>query len=342
MTRQDLYKEMVKLTPSNYSGQQSFIEHLSNMFDKYLTLLSEFDEKDIQIEWPKYVEKIREYCQAIEEVIRLYYSGLYFQAYNVLKGQIERLPKWRINHKRPFYRMRVVDEGTVPTYEGMFHIAFDKRGIIKTQRYSAPGFPCLYLGILPSTCWEEMDRPDLRKTFVSLFQPEGFYSFLKFSVPNEQTWMTGERKNIVFMNDLEYFPFVIASMVIVRNKYDVFKPEYIIPQLVMQWLIENRRGISQKDKSSIHIPIGVIYTSVHYNVFDAGQNDLDYINIAVPAYYNSEHKYSTALRTFYSYTDPILCSDGAYEDDVQKNRDRLLAIWLELNNREEYPLKKLT
>lgn len=333
-----LWQEMVKLAPSKYTRKQSLSEHLSNLFRQYISLLQQIDKGEFAEEWDERIARIQGHCKAIEETIRLYYRGLYLQAYQTLKGRIELLPKWFMFHKIPCFRMRVLDDGIVPTFEAMFHIPFDRRGIVRTQRYSTPGFPCLYLGFSPHACWEEMGRPDLNKTYISLFEPQGFYKFLNFSIPYFHSWMNAENGDKVFKNDLEYFPFVISSMVKVCNHDDAFKPEYIVPQLVMQWLLENRMSNNDADKSK---HIGVLYTSVYYDLNEAGVPVYEYYNLAIPAYYEDEQNYSTELKNCYMYTNPVLCSTDGYEDDIRENRKKLTRIAHSLKDRDKHPLKKL-
>ena len=66
------------------------------------------------------------------------------------------------------YKMRV---GTNHTYtsDEMFHIPFNLRGLVSTNRYSIPGLPCVYLGSSPLTCWEELNKPDLNTIQTSLY-----------------------------------------------------------------------------------------------------------------------------------------------------------------------------
>ena len=41
----------------------------------------------------------------------------------------------------------------------MFHIKYELRGKVQTQRCSFPGLPCLYLGCSSYVCWLELNRP---------------------------------------------------------------------------------------------------------------------------------------------------------------------------------------
>lgn len=52
-------------------------------------------------------------------------------------------------------------------YSDMFHIPLNKKGIIRTQRYSSSGYPCLYVGESIYACWEEMHRSNFDLCMVS-------------------------------------------------------------------------------------------------------------------------------------------------------------------------------
>lgn len=295
-----LLDEMLKLAPTQYDRNMDFRKHVEVLLKNYLSLLNRFDSTGIE-GWTDIFSKIEHHCIAIVKILRLYYEGKYASAYTELAAHLESLPLWEAHHMLPCYRMRVMEDGSVPTFEGMFHIPFRNRGIVKTQRYSAPGMPCLYLGLSPYTCWKEMGCPDIRKVFVSKFQPASFFSYLNFSLPSIELLRNGDLlSNKAIITALEYFPFVIASMVKVRDNYNSFKPEYIIPQLALQYILENRQLEDNPDKTNI----GIMYTSIHYD----GKYPVSYyLNMAIPAYFSGEDKFSTLLSQWFSFSDPIRC-----------------------------------
>ena len=49
----------------------------------------------------------------------------------------------------------------------MFHIKYSLRSKVKTQRFSFPGLPCLYLGASSYVCWLELNRPAFDKFQVA-------------------------------------------------------------------------------------------------------------------------------------------------------------------------------
>ena len=76
---------------------------------------------------------------------------------------------------------------------------------------------------------------------------------------------------------------MLACSFIVKNPSDVFKPEYVIPQMLIETIICNNRKITQCEKSRIDPDViwGVIYTSTHISKdFPYGRHFLE--NIVLP------------------------------------------------------------
>ncbi|NLK96566.1 MAG: hypothetical protein GX272_00585 [Epulopiscium sp.] len=74
------------------------------------------------------------------------------------------------NVNKYLYKGIVEDWSKTLDREYMLHIPFDKREIVKAQRFSIPGVPCLYLGQSLFIVWEELNRPSLNNLFVSRFE----------------------------------------------------------------------------------------------------------------------------------------------------------------------------
>lgn len=110
----------------------------------------------------------------------------------------------------------------------MFHIPLDMRGIVKTQRYSTSGYPCLYLGESIYGCWEEMRRPPMIKCAVSRLECSLKLNIVDLSIPSEIDMTNPAYQRLI--------PLIISCMVPVENHNDTYKPEYIIPQLIIEWV----------------------------------------------------------------------------------------------------------
>lgn len=177
----------------------------------------------------------------------------------------------------------------------MFHIPLDKRGLVKTQRFSVPGYPCLYLAHTVYGCWEEMGRPFFGTTMVSRFESKMSFKVLDLRIPTKVMWNDNLTKCILF------FPLVIACMIQVQNVTDSYKPEYLIPQLLTEWVITHNREMLDPTQEEI---LGIVYTSAHKN--DDFKYPLDnYDNYAIPVLKPlSGGKYCTRLTSLFKLTPP--------------------------------------
>lgn len=128
-------------------------------------------------------------------------------------------------------------------YDGeMFHIPFEKRYLVNTQRFSIPGYPSLYLASSFFTAWCELDKPQLSNLTYVFFQPKEKIYFLDLGLPYTESPEIWELYELFVM-----YPILMASMTRVRYPNAPFKPEYLIPQLMMKLVREHTkifRGIS--------------------------------------------------------------------------------------------------
>lgn len=176
--------------------------------------------------------------------------------------------KPEVKDDKNWYRMRKQDEDErVFPAKKMFHIPFNLRSKVSLARYSISGYPCLYISRSVWATWEEMHEPKLSDFAVSRLELQRSFNVLDLRVP---VW----RENIDeqrLLCQLYTIPLVIACSIKVKYPKDNFKPEYIIPQLVML-------AIAYQDVDYI----GCAYTSTMRNpVFKwSNMNLLD--NIALP------------------------------------------------------------
>lgn len=355
LNKKEFCDEILKLAPSEYDASKcDFQQHLENLFNRYIKLLDRLDESEYRKRWGSWDEKkeaIIKFCDAIKESINLYYEGRHSCAFTHLWNHINEISfNSTLFYGKDLYRMRMFDEGEKHNRNGMFHIPFNKRTIVKTQRYSAPGYPCLYLGKSAYICWEEMLRPNLDKCYVSRFHTDEPMFVYDLTLPSISKW----NNNIdAFRDDLLSFPLVIACMVKVAKPKDPFKPEYIIPQLLMELVIEERQNVRIINVSK-KIIIGIAYTSVHKS------NDFKFtpdksVNLAIPAFPPAIGDYSMKLCEMFKVTDPT-CDElerakRPYEI-IERDRDmtdleysyRISTfgqLEARLNEEKKFPLKKV-
>ena len=118
----------------------------------------------------------------------------------------------------------------------LLHIPFHLRGKINTQRYSIPGFPCLYLGNSLHVAWEELIRPDIYDIQVARYSNLTPFKVIDLTFDDlGKDHLSPER----LMYLAQMYPIICACSVLVKHREDPFKPEYIFPQLMLQWVNDN-------------------------------------------------------------------------------------------------------
>lgn len=225
--------------------------------------------------------------------------------------------------KSVFFRMRVEKDNWLRKnidHTGMSHIPFSLRGIVKTQRYSVPGYPCLYLGEHIRGCWEELGRANMCDSLVSKVQARRSFKCLDLSMPPKERWQEAidtvtdseaqARHDDEIGKTAMLFPFVIAcSFRTLDNKAD-FKPEYIVPQLMLQYVKDsayatNKWKKNSRDEKTVY---GIKYTSVHFEghkTEGCKAEDYDlYANYVIPVL-DIEDEYCRTLSDIFDITDPI-------------------------------------
>lgn len=163
MTKDELYSKIAEMLPVENTDSKPFRILLSDSLKTYLSYISKTEGIDDEDK-----KEIAYICEAIKAIVKAQYKGLHAQAFRKLsnlfsgttrhKGFINILFVSRLEANNSFYRARVHSGTKKFTYKDMFHIPFSKRGIVQTQRYSFPGYPCLYVGESVYACWEEMHR----------------------------------------------------------------------------------------------------------------------------------------------------------------------------------------
>ncbi len=173
------------------------------------------------------------------------------------------------------YRIRSDRRSTLSPRE-VFHVPFESRHLVATFRYSIPGLPCLYLGGSAYVCWEECGRPSLDSVHISRFQPAPactlqlldfgwrpaqIGALIHSGSYDKQLSDPSTVSDLVVAHAL-CWPLLAACSIKVRHPTANFKPEYILPQLVLQWLtnetkIDGVRYFSTKSSRYFPDPVTV-------------------------------------------------------------------------------------
>ena len=325
------------LFPLKYSGE--FVDELRSTLNKYISLVKDYESASCDI------SEIEDLCTELLSVVSLYYDGRRGEAYRVFsqimngdaqnKGLFSYIDSIEINVGENFFRARKRIIGEEFSIKDMFHIPLNKRGIVSTQRYSYPGYPCLYLGNSVFSCYEELRRANFNDLMFSAYKVLRNFKVFDMRIPSEKDYSTNEN----LKQTLRRLPLVLACSFVVRNDNDVFKPEYIIPQMLIECIIFNNRMLTETGRNILDIDMiwGVIYTSTHINNdFPYGTDYLQ--NIVLPIIQlNGKSSYCEYLAALFGITKPL-----CYEYESLKEKASCIHE-LELGNQlqEQYKNSKM-
>ncbi|MCY8328871.1 RES domain-containing protein [Bacillus spizizenii] len=298
--------------PIERTGGDNLDAFMENVYTEYIEELHKLPNRK-SFDSSK-ITKIESFAQQITKTIELYLDGYVHLAYAEFdKGMkifseevnIEELLLYNIDSIRipcKFFRMRTSNT-EVFSKDDMFHIPFEKRGIIRTNRFSIPGFPCLYLGSSSLVCWEELGRPDLNTTYTSVFHLEDEdIKILDLSVSPKELAdnlkkffeITFRRKIYKFNAYFMTWILISACLIRVKKQKDIFKPEYIIPQFLLEW-------VKQPESSEYW---GICYLSSKINR-QTIENYKLYKNYAIPVRQRKDSGHCSLLGETFQISDPV-------------------------------------
>lgn len=141
-----------------------------------------------------------------------------------------------------FYRARRPTEHRLSKNE-MFHIPFEERYKVSTQRYSYPGLPCLYLGSSYEVCCDELG---CNSTSMNIAYIEK-NSQNKMLILNLHFFEKYDFENLSY-DDVEKFirlwPLVACCSFVYEDSNDMkFRPDYVIPQLLFEYIIDKNADV---------------------------------------------------------------------------------------------------
>ena len=243
------------------------------------------------------------------------------------------------------FKGRVLDWNDEIDRKGIFHIPFDKREYISTQRFSINGVPCIYLGQSIHVVWEELNRPKLDELFVSRFEIDESlkvfdiglnWSDLKLfnmhyqeNINNEPNFsLIDEHGNDLIPQIIKKFVyscvFKIACSVKVKDKDRPFKSEYVFPQLLMAVISESS------------IADGIRYSSVRVN-----SESYIYANYAFACHQVGNEQYSKYYSEKMKLSLPINVGLSELVDDISLtgySSDNLFRNWTIYMVNNEFPI----
>lgn len=312
--------------PIDYEGEfLSFFETYKNQFliDYKEILLNGaikgYDES-VYVKFEEQYKFVEKLFKKLIEIIKYRENSEFLLAERCINNILKNIEKDffltnidRNDHNHIFYRIRIPNSGECFSNNPMelFHIPFGKRQLVRNDRYNFAGQPCLYLSTVLNIAWNECNLPtkfyyskynvnyEITNSwkFLCLCSPQEICNDLLvapiFNHPNEVSDF--------IMRYLRTMPLIIASSVVNIHKNCPYKPEYIIPQMIMQWVTRN----NDKIKGILYFPCTHQQSFRHWNGY----------NIVLPATNYNQEGYSSDLLKAFKIENPILDDNTWNEED---------------------------
>ena len=240
--------------PRRWDGKD-FCQTIYTFFKAY--------KEDIAQYFPDMLPDVKTITQNIYTAVVKSFQGLPQDAYIYLEKAMDILQKTPLlvddkeYDRLKLYRVTDAGDTAQPDRTRIFHVPFHLRTKMSTQRFSIPGFPCLYLGSNLALCCEEIGKGRSCPSLIAAqFELEKYYVPLKLKKNNKGIF--DDNKIIIYdisispyrlfpdgtesemdINEITYmrwYPLIASCSFIRAKKGDPYAPEYVIPQLFMQWI----------------------------------------------------------------------------------------------------------
>lgn len=249
------------------------------------------------------------------------------------KGKM--LTSFRMTRGTKFYRVRGVKEKSADIENNpdeLFHIPLSKKALTNNERFSLAGFPSLYLATMLPLAWQESGYPQKyyyseyqylnnasaeRKMedelqILALYSPREIFNWgISIKHNDFQLWL-----DIIYRCMMMY-PLVMACSFVNHSGKGTYKQEYVIPQMLMQWVQRNNETVQ-----------GISY----FTCVDISMMPSEYCayNIVIPALkpYDAK-KYSQRLRDEFIWTVPQYFEIPLF--NVEDNKDDRKLIYEFIN-----------
>jgi hypothetical protein len=237
--------------------EEDYEKFLKDWFDEFLSLIDHLTSGDwVSEELKANKVVVSSLCEGILAALKSYFNGLPSGAYEHFRDAMEAVQPWLSplasiedvsSHLQFLYRVRV-GSLTDFTRKDLFHIPFEKRTLVRPQRYSISGLPSLYLGGSIWVCWEELGRPSFDKMQISRFRAIersgiqlldlGFRPAMiaAFIATHPSILGVKAASSKFVLAHAICWPVFAACSVLVKHPGNPFIPEYVIPQLLLQWI----------------------------------------------------------------------------------------------------------
>jgi hypothetical protein len=311
--------------PKSYDNSITFLNFIEKSFKDYLEIIEKIDEGSIVEKLESIKSKIHNLCEELIESYRQLYLGFVSKSYFHFDRGMQQIEKYLVSEhdaRHPLSENKLLFRGRQSDRDldrdGMFHLPFQLRHKATTQRFSIPGLPCLYLANSTYVCWEELDRPEYNNFYISRFEIKDYMKLNALDISlTPKSLATLINKTSYILEDgidgydsmiLDYiikWPLIFCCSIKVLNTDATFKPEYIIPQYLLDWVRQNKRLNAIK------------YFSVKTHL----NQDNDYskfVNIVFPVQEIKDTGYCSHLSSSFAYTNPRCFADIEITSEIAK------------------------
>ncbi len=235
-----------------------FSTYLRDLFAEFDDSISRLGDGHLERLVVESVGDSKNLSKKVAQAVGEYLAGHPNRAYQALEAGISPVRRHlnalqatpQIAKLLPFYRMRLSSSTRRWAPQDLFHVPFQSRGLVSAQRYSIHGLPCLYLGNSAYVCWEELHRPPFDNVYLMqlrlresvriqlldiAFIPQflsGLHCLWQKNGPNKA------QLEAIIVANVVLWPLVAACSIRALEPLAVFKPEYIVPQLLTQWVTQ--------------------------------------------------------------------------------------------------------
>lgn len=342
----DLLNDLRESLPVQQQENSEFIKNVKDQQQLFLKKINQVDVDDLKLFLPnrdKAISKkmlqfrFEKITNLLIDVLNYYYNGYPDESYKAIKKLLKNvsfitklsdsyegfllIKDLRMFEKVEYYRIREIKpiESVIPAKKDLFHAPFEKRGKVSTSRFSIPGFPCLYLGRSLQVCFLETNSKDY--IYASRFEINADQTYtraLNLTIPDiftDSIYDNESDKNYDAFCFLLTYPIIQICLFKVKTacENDNFKPEYIIPQLMLQFV--RKEGYFNS----------ILYTST--KVTD-NISDEDFQNLVLPIQQISKEGYCSILKSRIKLTKPIGIANSTVEE-IKLANDQLISCQVE-------------
>lgn len=277
-----------------------YSKSLIQILESYINQVESLKSKNESI----HIRAVKNICQRINKTVNLYLSGNSGEAYSTLTTLLDDkeigsaiIDISAVDKKSIIlYKARVGNKILSKRTE-IFHLPFDQRHLVKNYRYSIPGVPSLYLGTSTYICWIELHQPSFSDFWISkyLFNPkDNIVIDFTFSIEDKIRVFNDSTINVSTLNNyLKVWPLVIACSFKTKFPNSNFHEEYVIPNIILQWI--------KRDRPTI---IGLKFVSTKTPIRDSKICN-NYVFPSMPKNIPEPSKYCDYLKSYFRLTYPL-------------------------------------